>query len=184
MVYSMRKYGEKRNSKREEPRKRDQICGRILNFAKIEPHAPLLVVSLNQKWAQLSINHFLSELRLLSPCRYHSPLTLKVTKGKCYSFSLRKFPKCPCLAFLGLFGPFCFLKNRAWSLFSTPWSLTSCKKTKKTYGWKYENFGDTLTGGLTDWLMDKTDFSGQCVQIVLAYLTLWSMVEHSWLVKG
>ena len=99
MVYSVY-----RNSKRKETRKREQICGRIFNFAKIEPQAPLLVVSLNQKGPQLSVNIFLSELCLLSPCRYHSPL--KATKAKCYCFCSRECPICPCLAVLGLFSPF------------------------------------------------------------------------------
>ena len=45
-------------------------------------------------------------------------------------------------SFLPKFRPHYFLENRASSLFSTPKTLTLCKKAKKTYMGKYENFGD------------------------------------------
>ena len=65
--------------------------------------------------------------------------------------------------FLAHFGPFLpkfgpqhfFFENRATSLFSTPWTLTSCKKAKKTYGWKYENFCYRQTDGQTDRQTDR-----------------------------
>ena len=49
-----------------------------------------------------------------------------------------------------IFGPNnFFFENRALSLFYTHRRLTCCKKSEKSYGGKYENFGG-LTDGLTD----------------------------------
>ena len=116
------------------------------------------------------VEDFLSGLWLLSPCRYQSPSTLTVTKAKCYCFCLRGCPKCPNLA------QNFFHQKSGFVTFLYSINPNFMQKTKKTYGWKFENFCHRLTEGLTDWLMDKTDFSGQCLQIVLAYLTLWNMV--------
>ena len=44
-----------------------------------------------------------------------------------------------------------FYKNRASSLFYIYWRLTSCKKSEKSNGGKYENFCYWLTDRQTDW---------------------------------
>ena len=43
-----------------------------------------------------------------------------------------------------------FFEKPGLSLFIPYAPLTSCQISEKTYEWKYENFGDGLTNGLTN----------------------------------
>ena len=117
--------------------------------------APHLVVPFWQIMPQMKAQHFFSALWPLPPARYHRSLLPYAILANSNDFLSRKRQK---TSFLAHFGPFLpkfgpqhfFFENRASSLFSTPWTLTSCKKAKKTYGWKYENFCCRQTDTQTD----------------------------------
>ena len=129
-----------------------------LSLVKNWATAPHLVVPFWQIMPQTKAQHFFSALWPLPPARYHRSLLPYAILANSNDFLSRKRQK---TSFLAHFGPFLpkfgpqhfFFENRASSLFSTPWTLTSCKKAKKTYGWKYENF----CYGQTDWRLKIVD---------------------------
>ena len=112
--------------------------------------APHLVVPFWQIMPQTKAQHFFSALWPLPPARYHRSLLPYAILANSNDFLSRKSQK---TSFLAHFGPFLpkfgpqhfFFENRASSLFSTPVTLTSCKKSKKTNDGKYENFCDGQT---------------------------------------
>ena len=84
-----------------------------------------------------------------------------------------------------------FFKNRASSLFFTPWTLTSCKKSKKTNEGKYENFCCRRTDGRKDRQSDRAGFQGSaswvggsktpCQAFILPNCYLKPTETHFWL---